>query len=88
MPSPLLLINWGRCRLYSYDSICKGCGRQIVYGHNGCMMSEYCFDCRPVNYVDTNPRHYMYVPINYFMDEQDYDALDYAESRCIDDGED
>lgn len=87
MLSQLLPINWGRLSLYSHDSICKGCGRQIVYGHNGCMLSEYCFDCRPVNYVDTNPRHYMYIPINYFMDEQDYDALDYMESVFADNEE-
>lgn len=72
--------------MYCYNAICKSCGRQIVYGYNGCMMSEYCTDCKPISY-DNNPRHYMYIPINYVMDEQDYDALDYAESRCIDDGE-
>lgn len=58
------------------DTHCKLCGKPIVYGINGAMISEFCTDCRPIHY------HCEPTPVR---NEVDWDELDAMEDRCLGD---
>lgn len=60
---------------------CLTCGKEIIYGINGCQMMNICFDCNG-GYPD-----YSRNKSNFRWNLPDYDALDYTEGRCIKDNE-
>jgi len=58
---------------------CKMCGCIIENGVNGCAFYDTCNTCQPVNYPPARQN-------NGRISAND-DALNYLESRCLDDGE-
>jgi hypothetical protein len=60
---------------------CKHCGKEIVNGVNGCAMMDICFTC------NGGYPHYAPARKQTITDSQYYDALDYSESKCMNDGE-
>lgn len=58
------------------DKRCNSCGRPILYGINGSQMFDECMDCyKPTYHCSPTPAR----------QEVDWDALDYAEGRCLGD---
>ena len=55
------------------ETRCKVCGRPIVYGINGAMMYDTCFDCRPISHCIAPSR----------KRNTDWDELDAMEDRCL-----
>ena len=58
---------------------CVKCGKEIVYGVNGCMLMDDCFDCggRPKYYYSTAT-----------VRTTNWNELDAMEDRCVRDWDD
>ena len=58
---------------------CSKCGKEIIYGINGCQMMKECFDCHG-GYPD-----YSHNKSNFHWNNGSWDDLDAAEDKCLGD---